>query len=65
MEDPVTQADDVNRYRRAAEMTLDQLDWCISYLRSIRKKEIAKALSRNRDAIKRGLHDRGTGTGSR
>jgi len=31
---------EAERYRRATEMTLDQLDWCIEYLRSLRKTRI-------------------------
>lgn len=47
------------RYRDAAEFTLDQLDWCISYMRSIRSTELARALSRNRDAIRQRLRAAG------
>ena len=43
------------RYRRAAEETLDQLDWCVNYLYSIRKPSIAKAIEQNRSAIRRRL----------
>jgi hypothetical protein len=45
--------DDIERYRRAAEETLNQLDWCISYLHRIRKPDIARALERNRSTIRR------------
>jgi hypothetical protein len=45
--------DDVERYRRAAEETLNQLDWCISYLHRIRKPDIARTLERNRSTIRR------------
>jgi hypothetical protein len=45
--------DDIERYRRAAEETLNQLDWCISYLHRIRKSEIARTLERNRSTIRR------------
>jgi hypothetical protein len=45
--------EDVERYRRAAEETLDQIDWCIGYLYRIRKPEIARALERNRATIRR------------
>ena len=45
--------DDVERYRRAAEQTLNQVDWCINYLYRIRKPEIARALERNRSMIGR------------
>ena len=45
--------DDVERYRRAAEETLEQVDWCIGYLYRIRKPEIARALESNRSTIRR------------
>ena len=41
------------RYRRAAEETLDQLDWCINYLYRIRKPRIAEAMAKNRSTIRR------------
>lgn len=44
---------EVTRYRRAAEETLDQLDWCINYLHSIRKSGIANALAKNHSTIRR------------
>lgn len=44
------------RYREAAQLALDQLDWCVEYLRSIRKPRIAKQLARNHAAISRRLH---------
>ena len=45
--------DEVERYRRAAEETLNQLDWCISHLHRIRKPDIARTLERNRSTIRR------------
>jgi hypothetical protein len=42
---------ETERYRRAAEDALQQLDWCIAYLRKINKTRIARVLSRNRDII--------------
>jgi hypothetical protein len=44
--------DDVERYRRAAEDALQQLDWCIGYLHGIRKVGISRALARNRAHIR-------------
>ena len=41
------------RYRRAAEETLDQLDWCINYFHRIRKPRIAEAIAKNRSTIRR------------
>ena len=49
-EDP--RDDDLQRYRRAAEDALQQLDWCIGYLHGIRKTKISNALSRNRSHIR-------------
>jgi hypothetical protein len=45
------------RYQRAAEVALDQLDWCIRYLQQIRRNEVARTLSRNRDRLWRRLRD--------
>lgn len=42
-----TTAQDADRYRRAAEETLDQLQWCIDYLYRIRKRRLADALAEN------------------
>jgi hypothetical protein len=39
------------RYREAAELAIEQLDWTINYLRRIEKPKIANALQHNRDAI--------------
>jgi len=52
--------DDVERYRRAAEDALQQLDWCIGYLHGIRKVGISRALSRNRSYIRETLMQRST-----
>lgn len=41
------------RYRRAAEETLDQLDWCVEYLYRIREPRLARALGKNRSEIRR------------
>lgn len=45
------------RYRKAAELALDQLDWCIEYLRRIHKARIAKQLAKNHSSISRRLRD--------
>ena len=47
--------DDGERYRRAAEDALQQLDWCIGYLHGIRKGKISRQLAKNRSFIKRNL----------
>ena len=44
-----------NRYRRAAEDALEQLDWCIGYLYGIGKRPITRQLARNRAYIRRNL----------
>jgi hypothetical protein len=40
------------RYRRAAEATLDQLDSCVDILHRLRKPGIARAVGKNRSAIR-------------
>jgi hypothetical protein len=50
--------DDVERYRRAAEDALQQLDWCIGYLHGIRKVAISRSLARNRNYIRSTLMQR-------
>ena len=47
--------DEADRYRRAAEDALQQLDWAIGYLHGIKKTDISKALARNRSFIRRHL----------
>ena len=42
----------IERYRRAAEDALQQLDWCIGYLHGIRKLDISRALAKNRSQIR-------------
>ena len=49
---------DLERYRRAAEDALQQLDWCIGYLHGIKKVKISRALARNRSYIRTHLMDR-------
>lgn len=44
-----------DRYRRAAEDALQQLDWAIGYLHGIGKTDISRALARNRSFIRREL----------
>jgi hypothetical protein len=46
---------DAERYRRAADDALQNLDWAIGYLHGIRKVEISRALARNRSYIRRNL----------
>jgi hypothetical protein len=64
MPPPQTDADErrrqldaeIERYRESATATLQQLEWTVGYLRSIRKSEIARALDRNRRHIEQRLH---------
>ena len=42
-------------YRKAAEYTLEQLDWCIGYLHRIGKVRIARQLAKNRRRIAQNL----------
>ena len=49
---------EADRYRKAAEDALQQLDWAIGYLHGIRKTEISRALAKNRSYIRTQLMDR-------
>jgi hypothetical protein len=49
---------EVERYRRAAEDALSQLDWCIGYMHGCGKKSLARSLSRNRGYIRTHLMKR-------
>ncbi len=42
---------DTERYRKAAELGVEQLEWCIGYLHRIGRSRIAEALTRNRREI--------------
>jgi hypothetical protein len=41
----------ITRYREAADLAIEQLDWVIGYLHQIRKPEIARALRKSRTKI--------------
>lgn len=47
--------DETERYRRAAEDALQQLDWTIGYLHGIKKTDISRALAQNRSYIRQHL----------
>ena len=49
---------EADRYRKAAEDALQQLDWVIGYLHGIRKTEISRALAKNRSHIRTELMGR-------
>jgi hypothetical protein len=49
---------EADRYRKAAEDALQQLDWVIGYLHGIRKTDISRALAKNRSYIRTQLMGR-------
>ena len=51
-EDVDKKQQEADRYRKAAEDALQQLDWAIGYLHGIRKTDISKALAKNRAHIR-------------
>jgi len=51
------------RYRRAAQLALGQLEWCVEYLRRIRKQQLAQQLAKNHAAISRRLREKENGAG--
>ena len=50
--------EECERFRRAAEDALQQLDWCIGYLHGIRKLDVSRALAMNRSYIRSQLLQR-------
>ena len=52
-----SQDEQMERYRRAAEDALQQLDWAIGYLHGIHKTGVSRALAKNRSFIRRRLMD--------
>jgi hypothetical protein len=50
---------EADKYRKAAEDALQQLDWVIGYLHGIRKTDISRALAKNRSYIRTHLMGRG------
>ncbi len=49
---------ETDRYQKAAQDALEQLDWCIGYLHGIHKTKISAQLAKNRAHIKKDLmHD--------
>jgi hypothetical protein len=57
--------DEAMRYRQAAQLALDQLEWCVEYFRSIHKTSLSKQVAKSRAAIARRLEDPPDGTRSR
>lgn len=52
-DDERARREQAERYRLAAEETLNQLDWCVSYLHQIRQSHIARVIEKNRSLIRR------------
>ena len=50
--------DELERWRRAAEDALQQLDWAIGYLHGIGKDHEARALAANRRVIRKRVLER-------
>ena len=50
--------EEVDRYRRASEDALQQLDWCIGYLHGCGKTGLARGLATNRSHIRQHLLQR-------
>ena len=42
---------EAERYREAARLAIEQLEWAINYLRRIHKSQIADVLAQNRRTI--------------
>jgi hypothetical protein len=51
-EEAIAEEEEAEKYRRAADETLEQLAWCVRYLYRIRKPRIAAALDKNRRFIR-------------
>ena len=51
--------DQIERYRKTADVALEQLEWIVGYLHKIRKPNIARAVDRNRKQIIRDLQNAG------
>lgn len=59
-EDARRRDDEINRYRLAAEETLEQLEWCVNYLHRVRKSHIADVIDKNRRQIRRQMRRTGS-----
>jgi len=44
------------RYRKAAQLAIEQLDWCFNYMYRIQRPQIGDVLRRNRNAIVKRHH---------
>ena len=50
--------EEAKKYRQAAEETLDQLQWCITYFHKIGKSPIADVIANNHRIIRSRMRDR-------
>ena len=55
---------EAERYRKAADLALRQLDWCETYLRTIHKKRLAQRIAENNASIRRRLDEPVGGDGA-
>jgi hypothetical protein len=46
---------EVDRYRQAAEMALEQLESCVDHLVDLQRDDLAQAMRRNRSEIRRSM----------
>jgi hypothetical protein len=53
----MARADEVARYRKAAHTTLNQLDWCVEYLRRMHKPKLARQLEINTSTLRQRVHE--------
>jgi hypothetical protein len=51
--------DESARHREAARAALGQIDWCVEYLRRIRKTSISRQREKNKTAIRPRMDERG------
>jgi hypothetical protein len=53
----MTSDDEAHRYRQATHLALDQLQWCVAYLRTIRKTKLSAQVDKNRMALLRRVRE--------
>jgi hypothetical protein len=52
-----SQSEEAEKYRIAAEETLDQIQWCIRYLDRIGKSKIADVVAANSETIRHQMRE--------
>lgn len=55
----MARAEEVARYRKAAHATLNELDWCVEYLRRIQKEKLSQQLATNAAGIRQRIGEPG------